>query len=337
MPVTVYLRGDQIATYSNLQSGGNNDDMRVVLEGVRPFGTANDMLRVEVRQVNASDTGFRNGQWVDIYRVPDDSNNPQPIYSSLNPQHDQFQGRASSEAHVVFTSQKIVFDVSGVDAGRMQYGPGAEPTRNELLPFEKFPSSLPSRVPPASMPEQMFRYTPGSLVETATGQRPVETLQVGDLISTTDEGFQPLRWIGKKTVSGTGHMAPVLIKAGALGNVRDMRVSQQHRMLVRSLRTNVIFGEPEVLVAAKHLVDGTSILVEQVPYVTYVHLAFDAHHILKVDGCLSESLLLDGESILHACDAQRRELLELFPDIPHQPQRMARRCLRRWEAELLAA
>ena len=51
-------------------------------------------------------------------------------------------------------------------------------------------------------------------------------------------------------VAGAGAGAPVLIPAGALGNTRDLLVSQQHRMLVTGWRAELMFGEPEVLVAA---------------------------------------------------------------------------------------
>ena len=62
-----------------------------------------------------------------------------------------------------------------------------------------------------------------------------------------------------------------------------MMVSPQHRMLIEVARAEMLFGEPEVLVAATHLTTLPGI--EQVPtYGTmYIHLLFDRHEIISAD------------------------------------------------------
>ncbi len=185
--------------------------MVVSLRGVQPLGSANDVFRVVIRQVNTGATNLSNGQRVDIYAYPDSTTPPQPLYRDLNPQHDQFQGRASSAEHQVFTNQRIVFDVDGVTPGRMDYGPGAEPPRSEQLPFNAFPGT----------PPPVPCFVAGTPIDTASGPRAIETLRPGDLVRTLDHGLQPLRWIGVRRVTGLGSFAPVRIAAGALDNTTD--------------------------------------------------------------------------------------------------------------------
>ena len=99
---------------------------------------------------------------------------------------------------------------------------------------------------------------------------PVERLEIGDLIDTKDHGPREICWIGSRTLTkselvATPKICPVRIKAGALGRgvpQRDLVVSPQHRILVRSAIAERMFGNPEVLVAAKHLLalEGISVV-----------------------------------------------------------------------------
>jgi hypothetical protein len=125
-----------------------------------------------------------------------------------------------------------------------------------------------------------------------------------------------------------------------MGNARALLVSPQHRLLVGGWRVKLLFGEDEVLVAAKDLVDGRFITREETTEVTYVHLLLAAHEILDAEGAAAESLHL-GPYITGQLPAPARaEIAALFPGLadaaPHGP-RAARRCLRAWEARLLPA
>ena len=75
-------------------------------------------------------------------------------------------------------------------------------------------------------------FAQGTWVTTPSGQVPIEELAAGDMVVTMDHGPQPIRWIGSSKRPATGNMAPILIRKGALGNTRDLRVSPQHRMLL---------------------------------------------------------------------------------------------------------
>ena len=326
--VEIFATGDEIGTYSSLSTSGNSNGTRVTLQGVEPLGSSTDVFRIVIRQVNSGDTLFSNGQFVDIYAWPDTDPPSPPIYSSLNPQHDQFQGRASSAEHQIFTGTNIVFDVNGVTSGSMQYGPGFNPPRDQQLSFDTFSPDPP--VFPC--------FAAGTLIEAEGGPRPVETLRAGDLVLTADHGLQPVRWAGQRAVTGRDQMAPILIRAGALGNYRDMRVSPQHRMLVADWRAEMYFARTQVLVAAKHLVNGTTIRPAPCDRITYVHLAFDRHEVIFAEGCPTESLHLAAESLAALGPAALAELRAIFPELAQDAPRpqTARTCLRGWEGALVA-
>ena len=163
----------------------------------------------------------------------------------------------------------------------------------------------------------------GTLILTSEGQKPVETLRVGDLVVTADHGLQALRWIGSRKVSPDllemhQKIRPIRIKSGALGEglpAQDLVVSPQHRMLVRSKLAQKLSTQEEVLVAAKHLcgIDGIAV-AEDLKEVTYFHLLFDQHEIIIANGAEAESLYLGAQS-LNAIGAEaREEIMAIFPD-----------------------
>ncbi len=190
-------------------------------------------------------------------------------------------------------------------------------------------------------------FTPGTLIATAAGEMPVEELREGMRVITRDHGYRRVAWIGRRQVAAdwlarAPHLAPIRIARGALGNglpERDLLVSPNHRMLLAEPAVITGFGEPEVLVAAKHLVGRPGITRAPVRQVTYLHLLFESHEIIRADGAWSESFH-PGEHILGGLgDDQRAEILTLFPQLRDatMPEgfALARTVLRRHEAALL--
>lgn len=327
--VEIFVTGDEVGTFSNVSTSGNNNGMKVTLDGVQTLGSASDIFRVVIRQVNSGDQLFSNGQFVDIYAWPETDPSAPPLFSSLNPQHDQFQGRASSGDHQIITNpSKVVFDVNGLTEGTVRYGPGNDPPRDQQLSFETF-----SPEPPV-----FPCFVAGTLVETDTGPLPIEVIRPGDLVRTFDNGLQEVRWAGQRCVPGRGALAPILFRAGELGNYRDLLVSPQHRMLLSKPQADMYFGQSEVLVAAKHLVNGTTVRSTPRSRVTYVHLAFDRHEVIWAEGVPSESLHLGAMALASLGDNTREELLTLFPELRgvDAPVDTARPCLKSWEARFVA-
>lgn len=174
---------------------------------------------------------------------------------------------------------------------------------------------------PADIPDTPC-LTRGTLIQTAGGQRAIETLQIGDAVMLFDEGSAQIRWIGSRVFDATELKAkpklmPIRIVAGALGEGlprRDMLVSRQHRMLVRSKIAGRMFGSPEVLIAAIKLTDLPGIFVDHdVTSVEYFHLLFDEHQVVLAEGAPTESLFTGAEALLALGAEAIEEIAEIFP------------------------
>lgn len=179
----------------------------------------------------------------------------------------------------------------------------------------------------------------GTRIDTPNGPRRIDTLEPGDLVLTQDRGAQPIRWIGSTSVPAVDHLAPVAIAAGALGNNADLLVSPLHAVLVTGWQAELLFGEDEVLVRAKDLVNGETITYRTGGTVTYWHILLDDHQLVCSEGLFSESLY-PGDIALGAVGTEARaEVLELFPNLarPGTYGRPARPILKSFEASCLAA
>ena len=156
-------------------------------------------------------------------------------------------------------------------------------------------------------------FTRGTLIKTDQGERLIEDLAAGDMVLTTDNGYQPIRWIGSSKRAATGDLAPILIRKGALGNDRDLRVSPQHRMLLQGWQAGLLFGAHEVLATAKSLLNDHSIVRDEGGEVEYFHILFDTHEIIYAEGCRSESFHPAKQGWKALDQATRDEILAIFP------------------------
>ncbi|MCW1955663.1 MAG: Hint domain-containing protein [Roseobacter sp.] len=137
-------------------------------------------------------------------------------------------------------------------------------------------------------------FTRGTRLSLATGeQRAIEALKVGDRLLTRDDGPQPLRWIGHHTVRAIGDFAPVLIRKGTLHNENDLLVSPDHRLFVYQREDRLGAGRAEVLLKARHLVNGESVTLQEGGFVDYFQILFDAHQIVFAEGIAAETLLME--------------------------------------------
>lgn len=167
-------------------------------------------------------------------------------------------------------------------------------------------------------------FTVGTMIETPDGLRVIEDLKPGDLVLTRDNGAQPLCWIGMRRLDSIdlrlhANLRPVRIKAAALGSnmpEKDLVVSPQHRVLVRSRIAEKMFGQFEVLVAAKQLLqlDGVE-LDEDLDEITYVHMLFDQHEIVMANGTAAESLYLGPMALEAVSPAAMSEIRAIFPEL----------------------
>lgn len=166
-------------------------------------------------------------------------------------------------------------------------------------------------------------FTPGTLIATPRGEVPVERLAVGDRVITRDDGLQEIRWRSARRMDpgflvAHPHLRPVLIERGSLGAdlpETDMMVSPNHRILVTPDRALLHLDEPEALVAAKHLVGTHGIRQVDCGGTVYHHVMFDRHQVVLANGAWTESFLPSERLLNGMGNAQRTELLELFPEL----------------------
>jgi len=163
-------------------------------------------------------------------------------------------------------------------------------------------------------------YCDGTLILTDRGERPVETLAIGDHVITATGAARPIRWIGRRSYAGRfargTHVLPICFKAGALdvdSPRRDLWVSPHHAMFLDG-----------VLIEAIDLVNGVSVIqAERAERVDYFHIELDAHDIIVAEGALSESFVDDDSRGMFQ---NAHEFAAFYPDRPMQP---AQYCARR--------
>ena len=172
--------------------------------------------------------------------------------------------------------------------------------------------------------ETVVCFATGTLIDTPDGRRPAEALTPGDLVVTADNGPQPVRWVGKRvcsanTLASRPYLRPIRIRAGAMGGGvpdRDLVVSPQHRVVVRSKIAMRMFGAAEVLAAAKQLLALPGFeIARDIREVTYVHLLCERHEIVFANGAPTESLYLGAEAAKSLGPDALAEVLELFPEL----------------------
>lgn len=179
-------------------------------------------------------------------------------------------------------------------------------------------------------------FTPGTLIDTPRGPVPVQDLEQGDLVMTVDAGPVPIaricrRELGADRLRANPSHGPVLIRRGALGfgmPKRDLVVSPQHRMVLRSPIIERVFGTGEVLAPAAHLVDAPGIARMDVDQVSYIHLILVDHHVIRAEGAETETFFY-GDQIDKCLNPRELTLLEqCLSALKRRPTRPARMLVR---------
>ncbi len=184
-------------------------------------------------------------------------------------------------------------------------------------------------------------FVAGTRIDTVTGPVNVERLEAGDLVLTRDQGPMPILWVGSRKVGCDQGDRPVRIKSGSYGALRDVLVSPNHRILLRDVWAELLYGVPEVLVRAKDLVNHKTVLRDDRPGPwSYFHILLDSHQMLRSDGLFSESYQPGLQGFDAFDELVRDELAALFPNIVTAPERYgasARLSLKSREAAPLLA
>lgn len=257
------------------------------------------------------------------------------------------------EAQVFTVSDGIRFwnvailRLAGLPRPMLVFG-GEAPPRDRRLVISEAPSPLTAAEPVDGRDRRgAVCFVPGTRIETEAGPRPIETLAPGDRVVTRDDGAQEVLWIGAKRISGARlhacpDLRPMRVREGALGEGRpdgDLIVSPDHRLLLSGARARAAWGEPEVLVSARSLLDDHRVVrAHDLREVTYIHLLLPSHQIIWANGTPAESFHPADADLEMVPEAQRARLLDILPDAARDPEAYgprARRVLGALEAAAL--
>ncbi len=267
---------------------------------------------------------------------------PEPRASAVRPE-DPGSDRSVVLTDGVESYRAEIVELPGAQ-GRLLVFVGTVPPPDQDLWVVRI--SRPLRSPRESGQEGgMICFTPGTHLATPDGPRLIETLRPGDLVSTRDNGPQPILWCGHRRMSGARlyalpQLRPIRIRSDAFGigqPDRALIVSPRHRMLVRGRAAEALFGTDEVLVAAEDLLDDRSVLIDhQMREVTYVHVMLEHHQIVWANGLLTESFHPAADlARCHRAVAARRAVVAALGGDPLAYGPPARRMLTGAEAAIL--
>ena len=166
-------------------------------------------------------------------------------------------------------------------------------------------------------------FTPEVLIATARGAVPAGQIQVGDLLQTADNGFQPVIWTGHRRLSAEDlrarpHLRPYCVQpGGVLSPERPMLLSPQHRLLAGRRFQAAGAAQGESFISAKLLADLDPSCRQTAAGsgVTYVHLMTKQHEVIFAEGVATETFWPGPEAVLGLSRAEKRELFDLFPEL----------------------
>ena len=153
-------------------------------------------------------------------------------------------------------------------------------------------------------------------------------------------GGSPLRGFAQLRLAHA--LSAVRIRAGAFDLEQpdqEFLVSPNHRMLVKGAIARDLLNTPEVLVAAKDLVNSTTVTRDtQVKEVTYIHLMLPSHQIVLANGVETESFHPASTALTTIPEEDRARLARVNDQIEADPNCYgghARRILSKSEAAIL--
>lgn len=284
----------------------------VIHSGQDPFGDDNS------GNGGAVGTIFAVNAEPDVFDITDNDGNfndgdgSQDLAQSIN----QGGGSASAGANITPEYMYRVRPVGGTaaddfyiyhyDAGISGNGQGFV-TEYRIVPGQQYQimQEGPSNDPSVAYSSLYVCFTPGTMIATPSGARPVETLGPGDLVRTIEGTFVPVLWNGSRELRlddmvGNPETMPVRFEAGSLGEnlpEKPLEVSPQHRIMLKSRIAERMFGAEEVLVPARWFVGLPGVTrVTGIRPTEYIHLLVEGHQVLLANGAPAESLYVGKEA-----------------------------------------
>ncbi len=144
-------------------------------------------------------------------------------------------------------------------------------------------------------------FAKGTMILTPSGERRIEDIRVGDALQTFDGQVTRVHWASAMRCTAEdfarkSKLRPIKITAGMIAPGmpnRDLYLSAQHRVLVRSPIAERLCGHQEALIASNKLLSVPGVEVDFLAdEVEYYHLLTDRHDVLVANGMPSESLMV---------------------------------------------
>jgi Hint domain len=138
----------------------------------------------------------------------------------------------------------------------------------------------------------------GTRLLTPDGERKIEVLQIGDLLTTLSGEAKPIIWIGRRVYRRATDsrypksVLPVRVARGALGPDAphcDLFISQHHALWLDGL-----------FIEAIDLVNGSSITLHSAvepSEIEYLHVKLAQHDVIFAEGAPSETLLVHSGNV----------------------------------------
>lgn len=174
-------------------------------------------------------------------------------------------------------------------------------------------------------------FAPGTAISTAQGAVSVEDLRPGMMVTTADDGPQPLRWVGVRSIDfrvEPERMAPVRIGRGAFGlrsdgtplPSRDMIVSPMHHMVIDGPAVLDHCGQQQALAPAMALVGLPGIwALKGIRTITYFALLLDRHQVIYAEGAATESFRPTAHVLQDFGPHEQAEIATYFPNLQVDP------------------
>lgn len=202
----------------------------------------------------------------------------------------------------------VTADAASWSAGTLTISDAGTPVERLSLPGDYGSAQFFANTGSAGATITVVCFAAGTRIAADRGEVAVEVLRQGDLARTLGGRLRPVAWIGRREVDCTRHpqpkrVWPILIRAGAFAPgvpSRDLRVSPQH----------AIFAEG-VLIPARYLVNGRTVVQEPLPRIVYYHVELDSHDVLLAEALPCESYLDTGD---RAAFENGGRALTLHPD-----------------------
>ena len=131
-------------------------------------------------------------------------------------------------------------------------------------------------------------YARGTLISTTRGEVAVEKLRVGDMLHTASGNTSAIVWLGHRHVDCNRQLNkeeayPIRVTKDAFGTnlpKRDLWLSPKHAVFVN-----------DALVPIHCLINGTTIIQDIKPRVSYYHIELSEHNVIFAEGMPAESFL----------------------------------------------